>query len=132
MTEKKRLSQVCCDKANEQEAFREYAPFRYGRVALESEARARIDALRGRLDPIFVDIVDGGVEAAAVEAEAAVERAARSTIVRAQHDYRASINTPDCLSVSRVSLAATAHPIRIKISLERVPECAVVIFHHVY
>jgi len=132
MTEKKRLSQVYFDKANEQEAFREYAPFRYGRVALESEARARIDALRGRLDPIFVDIVDGGVEAAVVEAEAAVERSARSTIVREQHDYRASINTADCLSVSRVSWAATADPIRMKFSLERILEGDVFIYNDVY
>jgi N-methylhydantoinase B len=132
MSEKKRLSQVYFDKANEQEAFRAYAPFRYGRVALEPEARARIDALRGGLDPIFVDIVDGGVEAAVVEAEAAVERSARSTIVREQHDYRASINTADCLSVSRVSWAATADPIRMKFSLERILEGDVFIYNDVY
>jgi hypothetical protein len=32
-----------------------------------------------------------------MEAEAAVERTARSTIIREQHDYRASVNTVDCV-----------------------------------
>ena len=54
-----------------------------------------------------------------MEAEAAVERTARSTIIREQHDYRASLNTLDCLSVSRVSWAATADPIRMKFTQEK-------------
>ncbi|NNL86155.1 MAG: hypothetical protein HKP27_10905, partial [Myxococcales bacterium] len=52
----------------------------------------RIQKMRTGLDPILVDIVDGGIEAAVMEAEAAVERTARSTIIREQHDYRASLN----------------------------------------
>ena len=45
-----------------------------------------------RVDPITLDVVEGGLEAAIEEAEAAVERTARSTIIREQHDYRASLN----------------------------------------
>jgi len=132
MSTTKRFSQTYYEKANEEEAFKDYAPFRYGQVQLDPAAEERIQALRRELDPILVDIVDGGIEAAIVEAEAAVERTARSTIIREQHDYRASLNTADCLSVSRVSWAATADPIRMKFPLERISEGDVFIYNDVY
>ncbi|HCU89797.1 MAG TPA: 5-oxoprolinase, partial [Gammaproteobacteria bacterium] len=94
---------------------------------LERIAKARV-----ALDPILVDIVDGGIEAAVMEAEAAVERTARSTIIREQHDYRASLNTLDCLSVSRVSWAATADPIRMKFAIEDILPGDVFIYNDVY
>ncbi|MEQ9061960.1 MAG: hydantoinase B/oxoprolinase family protein [Gammaproteobacteria bacterium] len=119
-------------KADEDVAFAEYAPFRYGRVAPDPDYQARIARARVDLDPILVDIVDGGIEAAVMEAEAAVERTARSTIIREQHDYRASLNTLDCLSVSRVSWAATADPIRMKFPLESIRPGDVFIYNDVY
>ncbi|MSR15526.1 MAG: hydantoinase B/oxoprolinase family protein [Gammaproteobacteria bacterium] len=120
------------DKRDEEEAFKDYADFRYGRVPQDPAALAQISELRRGLDPILVDIVDGGIEAAVMEAEAAVERTARSTIIREQHDYRASLNTIDCLSVSRVSWAATADPIRMKYPLDRINEGDVFIYNDVY
>ena len=120
------------EKANEEEAFQDYAPFRYGQIPQDTAAMERITQLRQGLDPILVDIVDGGIEAAITEAEAAVERTARSTIIREQHDYRASLNTADCLSVSRVSWAATADPIRMKFPLEHISEGDVFIYNDVY
>ena len=122
MADEKQFSQTYYDKANEEEAFKDYAPFRYGKVEQDPTVAARVEALRKDLDPILVDIVDGGIEAAIMEAEAAVERTARSTIIREQHDYRASLNTLDCLSVSRVSWAATADPIRMKFPPEKILE----------
>ena len=122
MADQKQFSQIYYDKANEEEAFKDYAPFRYGKVEQDPTVAARVAALRSDLDPILVDIVDGGIEAAIMEAEAAVERTARSTIIREQHDYRASLNTLDCLSVSRVSWAATADPIRMKFPVEKILE----------
>ncbi|MBI2801952.1 MAG: hydantoinase B/oxoprolinase family protein [Gammaproteobacteria bacterium] len=119
-------------KRDEATAFKDYADFRYGQVAPDAAAQARIAALRKTLDPILVDIVDGGIEAAVMEAEAAVERTARSTIIREQHDYRASLNTLDCLSVSRVSWAATADPIRMKFSLDQIRHGDVFIYNDVY
>ncbi len=119
-------------KRDEATAFKDYADFRYGQVAPDAAAQVRITALRKTLDPILVDIVDGGIEAAVMEAEAAVERTARSTIIREQHDYRASLNTIDCLSVSRVSWAATADPIRMKFSLEQIHPGDVFIYNDVY
>jgi N-methylhydantoinase B len=126
------FSKTYFERADEEQAFKDYAPFRYGTVKREPAEEERIRALRRDLDPILVDIVDGGIEAAIVEAEAAVERAARSTIVREQHDYRASLNTVDCLSVSRVSWAATADPIRMKFSVEEIEEGDVFIYNDVY
>ncbi len=119
-------------KRDEAEAFKDYAPFRYGTVEPAPETVARTTALRKTLDPILVDIVDGGIEAAVMEAEAAVERTARSTIIREQHDYRASLNTIDCLSVSRVSWAATADPIRMKFPLDKIKPGDVYIYNDVY
>jgi N-methylhydantoinase B len=126
------FSQTYYDKADEETAFRDYAPFRYGKVDSDPAYRARISTARRDLDPVLVDIVDGGIEAAVMEAEAAVERTARSTIIREQHDYRASLNTLDCLSVSRVSWAATADPIRMKFSLEKIRPGDVFIYNDVY
>ena len=120
------------EKADEAVAFQDYALFRYGQVEQVAEQQARVRAARGGLDPILVDIVDGGIEAAVMEAEAAVERTARSTIIREQHDYRASLNTLDCLSVSRVSWAATADPIRMKFPLARIRPGDVFIYNDVY
>jgi hypothetical protein len=56
------------EKADEEQAFKDYAPFRYGTVKREPADEERI-RLRRDLDPILVDIVDGGIEAAIVEAE---------------------------------------------------------------
>ncbi len=77
MTGEQDFSQTYYDKADEETAFRDYAPFRYGKVDRDPAYRARINAIRENLDPILVDIVDGGIEAAVMEAEAAVERTAR-------------------------------------------------------
>ncbi len=131
MTEKE-FSPSYYEKENEEAAFADYAPFRYGTVEPTSADVERIRKARVDLDPILVDIVDGGIEAAVMEAEAAVERTARSTIIREQHDYRASLNTLDCLSVSRVSWAATADPIRMKFPLEEIREGDVFIYNDVF
>ncbi|MGE4616480.1 MAG: hydantoinase B/oxoprolinase family protein [Gammaproteobacteria bacterium] len=131
MTEKE-FSPSYYEKENEEVAFADYAPFRYGTIEPDPIDVERIREARVDLDPILVDIVDGGIEAAVMEAEAAVERTARSTIIREQHDYRASLNTLDCLSVSRVSWAATADPIRMKFPLEAIREGDVFIYNDVF
>ena len=132
MTGKQEFSQAYYDKADEDKAFADYANFRYGMVEHDPAYLERIAKARVALDPILVDIVDGGIEAAVMEAEAAVERTARSTIIREQHDYRASLNTLDCLSVSRVSWAATADPIRMKFAIEDILPGDVFIYNDVY
>ena len=132
MSNKKKFSNTYYAKEDEKKAFSDYAPYRYGEVQIDPTDERRIKKTRENLDPILVDIVDGGIEAAVMEAEAAVERTARSTIIREQHDYRASLNTIDCLSVSRVSWAATADPIRMKYPLEKIFPGDVFIYNDVY
>lgn len=132
MTGAQEFSQTYHDKADEQTAFADYAEYRYGKVERDPTYLDRINRARRGLDPILVDIVDGGIEAAVMESEAAVERTARSTIIREQHDYRASLNTLDCLSVSRVSWAATADPIRMKFTQDNIRVGDVFIYNDVY
>lgn len=132
MADQRQFAQSYYEKADEARAFGDYARFRFGEVEPDPTTVARVGALRKTLDPILVDIVDGGIEAAIMEAEAAVERTARSTIIREQHDYRASLNSVDCLSVSRVSWAATADPIRMKFPVGHIYAGDVFIYNDVY
>ena len=90
----------------------EYAVWRQQSWPRPQEDWDRIERDKAKLDPITVDVVEGALEAAITEGEAAVERTSRSTIIREQHDFRAAINTMDCDNVTHVSWAATADPIR--------------------
>lgn len=110
----------------------EYEPFRFRAFPRDDPAWERIKQLKDELDVLTVDVIEWGIEAAIEEAEAAVERTARSTIIREQHDYRASLNTVDCNSVSHVSWAATADPIRAHFELEDMHEGDVFLFNDVY
>ena len=92
----------------------------------------RIDERRRSLDTLTVDVIEWGLEAAIEEAEAAVERTARSTIIREQHDYRASLNTVDCNSVTHVSWAATADPVRVFYRLEEMRDGDVFLYNDVH
>ena len=92
----------------------------------------RIDSRRRELDTLTVDVIEWGLEAAIEEAEAAVERTARSTIIREQHDYRASLNTVDCNSVTHVSWAATADPVRVFYELDEMSDGDVFLYNDVH
>lgn len=109
-----------------------YQAFRVQTWPRPDEDWARIAADKQRLDPITVDVVEGALEAAIVEGEAAVERTSRSTIIREQHDYRAAINTVDCENVTSVSWAATADPIRAQFPLAEIREGDVFLYNDVY
>ena len=84
----------------------DYAPHRMTSFTREDADWPRIEALKADLDSVTLDVIEWALEAAISEGEAAIERTAVSTIVREQHDYRASLNTVDCNSVTRVSWAA--------------------------
>jgi N-methylhydantoinase B len=89
-----------------------YEPMRMMEWPRDDEAWPRINQLKDQLDSLTVDVIGGALEWAVEEGEAVVERMARSSVIREQHDYRASINTLDCDNVTTVSWAATADPIR--------------------
>ena len=97
-----------------------FLPFREATWPRPAEEWERIERDKLRLDPITLDVVEGALESAIAEAEAAVERSARSSMIREQHDYRASVNTIDCESVTHVSFGATADPIRSHFPLDEI------------
>ena len=66
---------------------------------------------RSELEPILFEIVEGALESARREMEAQVDRTARSTIVREQHDHRAGIFDRIGQSVTALSFASTPTPI---------------------
>ena len=45
----------------------------------------------GKLGPIELEVIHGTIRAAELEIEAAVERTARSPMIRDQHDYRVAL-----------------------------------------
>ena len=110
----------------------EYAVWRRQSWPRPPEDWERIERDKATLDPITVDVVEGALEAAITEGEAAVERTSRSTIIREQHDFRAAVNTMDCENVTHVSWAATADPIRAHFPLEEIREGDVFIHNDVY
>ncbi len=63
------------------------------------------------LSPILLEIVEGTIESSRKEMELQVERTARSTIIREQHDYRAAVFDRRGRGVSAVSSAANVDPI---------------------
>ena len=110
----------------------EFEPFRTMSFPRSAEERKKLEELKQAIDPITIDVLEGALEAAIAEAEAAVERSARSTIIREQHDYRAAINTVECDSVTHVSFGATADPIRAQFPLEEMAPGDIFIYNDVF
>ncbi len=83
------------------------------------------------LAPILFEIVEGALESARREMEAIVDRTARSTIVREQHDHRAGIFNVQGQSVTALSFASTPTPIISRFA-DRTYEGDIFIFNDVY
>ncbi len=109
-----------------------YAPTRKSTFERDDAHWPRIKALKDSIDSVTLDVLEWALEAAIDDGEAAVERTAVSTIVREQHDYRASLNTLDCNSVTRVSWAATADPIRNYYTLDEIHEGDVFLYNDIH
>lgn len=109
-----------------------YAPTRKSCFVRDDAHWPRIEALKNAIDSVTLDVLEWALEAAIDEGEAAVERTAVSTIVREQHDYRASLNTVDCNSVTRVSWAATADPIRNYYALDEIHDGDVFLYNDIH
>lgn len=62
-------------------------------------------------NPILLEIVEGTIESSRKEMELQVERTARSTVIREQHDYRAAVFDRRGQGISAVSSAANVQPI---------------------
>jgi N-methylhydantoinase B len=86
---------------------------------------------QAELAPILFEIIEGALESARREMEAIVDRTARSTIVREQHDHRAGIFNAAGQSVTALSFASTPTPIISRFS-DRTYEGDIFIFNDVY
>ena len=109
-----------------------FEPFRTMEFPRSDAEWQAIEAIKRTIDPVTLDVLEGALEAAISEAEAAVERSARSTIIREQHDYRAAINTVDCDSVTHVSFGATADPVRAQFPLEEMKPGDIFLYNDVF
>ncbi len=63
------------------------------------------------VNPILLEIVEGTIESSRKEMELQVERTARSTVIREQHDYRAAVFDRRGRGISAVSSAANVEPV---------------------
>ncbi len=59
-------------------------------MSVQMRATSKTD--RADLDPVHLQIVEGTLASIEAEVEAAIERTARSPMIRDQHDYRAGIH----------------------------------------
>lgn len=84
------------------------------------------------IDPITLEIIEGTIESAVTEIEAAIERTAMSTMIREQHDFRVAIYDARGNAVSRVSFAATIDPIYEAFAPETIGEGDVILYNDVY
>jgi len=65
----------------------------------------------GAVDPIVLQIVEGTLRSIEAEVEAAIERTARSPMIRDQHDYRAGIHDRFCRKLTGRSYSAMTQPV---------------------
>jgi N-methylhydantoinase B len=63
------------------------------------------------VDPIVLQIVEGTLASVEAEVEAAIERTARSPMIRDQHDYRAGIHDARCRKLTGRSYSAMVQPV---------------------
>jgi N-methylhydantoinase B len=63
------------------------------------------------IDPVLVEIVEGTLASAEAEVEAAIERTARSPMIREARDFRAGIHDRHCRKLTGRSYSALVQPI---------------------
>jgi N-methylhydantoinase B len=85
-----------------------------------------------RVDPIVLQIVEGTLHSVEAEVEAAIERTARSPMIRDQHDYRAGIHDRRCRKLTGRSYSAMVQPVVRDFPLETMREGDVFYHNDVY
>jgi N-methylhydantoinase B len=84
------------------------------------------------VDPIVLQIVEGTLHSIEAEVEAAIERTARSPMIRDQHDYRAGIHDARCRKLTGRSYSAMVQPVVRDFPLETMREGDVFYHNDVY
>jgi N-methylhydantoinase B len=88
-------------------------------------------ATKTEFEPILFEIIEGAIESARREMEIQVERTARSSIVREQHDHRSGIFDAQGESVTALSFASVPTPIMKKFA-GNINEGDIFIYHDPY
>jgi N-methylhydantoinase B len=84
------------------------------------------------VDPIVLQVVEGTLASVEAEVEAAIERTARSPMIRDQHDYRAGIHDRYCRKLTGRSYSAMVQPVVRDFPLEAMREGDVFYHNDVY
>jgi N-methylhydantoinase B len=84
------------------------------------------------VDPVVLQIVEGTLRSIEAEVEAAIERTARSPMIRDQHDYRAGIHDRRCRKLTGRSYSAMVQPVVRDFPLETMREGDVFYHNDVY
>lgn len=85
-----------------------------------------------KISPILLEVIEGTIESSMVEMNLQVDRTARSTVIREQHDHRAGIFDARGRSVSSVSFAANVDPILNRYPPEGIREGDIFIWNDCY
>ncbi len=83
-------------------------------------------------DPIVLQIVEGTLHSIEAEVESAIERTARSPMIRDQHDYRAGIHDRGCRKLTGRSYSAMVQPVVRDFPLQDMREGDVFYHNDVY
>ena len=84
------------------------------------------------IDPIVVEIVEGTLASAEAEVEAAIERTARSPMIREARDFRAGIHDRHCRKLTGRSYSALVQPIVRDFPIETIQPGDVFFHNDVY
>jgi N-methylhydantoinase B len=84
------------------------------------------------VDPIVLQVVEGTLASVEAEVEAAIERTARSPMIRDQHDYRAGIHDRRCRKLTGRSYSAMVQPVVRDFPLETMRDGDVFYHNDVY
>ncbi|HEX8918626.1 MAG TPA: hydantoinase B/oxoprolinase family protein [Chloroflexota bacterium] len=84
------------------------------------------------VDPIILQIVEGTLASIEAEVEAAIERTARSPMIRDQHDYRAGLHDRQCRKLTGRSYSAMVQPVVRDFPIETMQEGDVYFHNDVY
>jgi N-methylhydantoinase B len=75
---------------------------------------------RTELSPVVLEVIEGSIRSAELEIEAAVERTARSPMIRDQHDYRVALFDAKGRKLTGRSYSAVVEPIFERFAVDRI------------
>ena len=88
--------------------------------------------MRGGIDPVVLEIVEGTLASIEAEVEDAIGRTARSPMIRDQHDFRAGIHDRKLRKLTGRSYSALVHPVVRDFPLETMSEGDIYFHNDVY